>query len=55
MIPTYAVAQPGGALAFAVCVVLATGVLVMLGSRLAAVVDTRARQSSPGTVHGIRG
>ena len=41
MVPTYAVAQPGGALAFALSVVLGTLVLVLAGARLAAVVDRR--------------
>ena len=42
MVPTYAVARPGGALAFAVSVVLATAVLVVLGARLGAFLDRRA-------------
>ena len=54
MVPAYAVAQPGGALAFALSVVLATLVLVLAGSRLAAAVDRRgaARRTRPAA--GIR-
>lgn len=48
-IPTYAVAEPGGALAFALSVGLATLVLVVAGGRLAAVVDRRGmgRRNGP--------
>jgi uncharacterized membrane protein len=54
MIPTYAVEQPGGAVAFACSVVLATLALVVAGGRLAAVVDRR-RAAAPGRrVAGIR-
>ena len=42
MIPTYAVAQPGGALGFVVSVLVVTALLVAAGSRLAVVVDRRA-------------
>ena len=47
MIPTYAVAQPRGALAFLVSVLVVTAVLVAAGSRLAVVVDRRAGRSGP--------
>ena len=42
MIPTYAVAQPSGVLAFVVSVLVVTALLVAAGSRLAVVVDRRA-------------
>ena len=42
MVPTYVVARPGGALAFAVSVLLTTAVLVVLGARLGAYLDRRA-------------
>ena len=45
MIPTYAVAQPRGALAFLVSVLVVTVVVVAAGSRLAVVVDRRAGRS----------
>ena len=45
MVPTYAVAQPGGALAFGVSVVLCTAVLVVVGAWLAARIDGRARRA----------
>lgn len=49
MIPTYAVAQPRGAVAFVVSVLVVTAVLVAVGSRLATVVDRRAeRQGAAG-------
>jgi uncharacterized membrane protein len=54
MIPTYAVARPGGALAFAISVLLATGVLVVLGGRVAAAVDRRAATAPDRSVAGIR-
>ena len=44
MVPTYAVAEPGGALAFGVSVVLCTAVLVVVGAWLAARLDGRARR-----------
>jgi uncharacterized membrane protein len=54
MIPTYAVEQPGGALAFALSVALATLALVVAGGRLAGLVDRR-RAAAPGRrVAGIR-
>lgn len=53
MIPTYAVAQPGEALAFALSVLLVTGVLVVLGDRLAAALDQRDR-SGVSRPAGIR-
>ena len=45
MIPTYAVAQPRGALAFVVSVLVVTALLVAAGSRLAVAVDRRAERS----------
>jgi uncharacterized membrane protein len=54
MIPTYAVAQPRGAVAFALSVVLATLVLVVAGGRLAAVVDRRRAATRGSSVAGIR-
>ena len=42
MIPTYAVAKPGGALAFAASVLVMTVLLVLTGARLARVLDDRA-------------
>ena len=42
MIPTYAVAEPGGALAFAASVLVMTVLLVLIGARLARVLDDRA-------------
>ena len=57
MIPTYAVAQPRGALAFLVSVLVVTAVLVAAGSRLAQAVDRRAvRTGAPErqSGHGIR-
>ena len=57
MIPTYAVAQPRGALAFLVSVLVVTAVLVAAGSRLAQAVDRRAvRTGAPQrqSGHGIR-
>ena len=42
MIPTYAVAEPGGALAFAASVLVMTVLLVLTGARLARVLDDRA-------------
>jgi hypothetical protein len=49
MIPTYAVAQPRGALAFVASVLVVTVLLVAAGSRLATVVDRRAeRQGAAG-------
>ena len=49
MIPTYAVAQPRGALTFVVSVLVVTVLLVAAGSRLATVVDRRAeRQGAAG-------
>ena len=45
MIPTYAVAKPGGALAFAMSVLVVTAVLVAAGSGLAGVVERRADRS----------
>lgn len=56
MIPTYAVAEPGGALGFAFAVVLATGVLVVAGSVLAAAVDgpeRGRRRGSPASVESL--
>ena len=48
MIPTYAVAEPGGALAFALSVLVMTVLLVLAGARLARVVDGRAaRRAEP--------
>ncbi len=44
MIPTYAVAQPAGAVWFALSVALATSALVVAGGRLAALVDRRNPQ-----------
>ena len=46
MIPTYAVAQPGGALAFAGSVLVAVLVAVGVGSRLAVRLDRRAARGS---------
>jgi uncharacterized membrane protein len=57
MIPTYAVAQPRGALAFVASVFVVTVVLVAAGSRLAVAVDRRAgRAVEPGReeADGIR-
>ena len=49
MIPTYALAQPRGAAAFLVSVLVLTVVLVAAGSRLAVLVDRRAeRSAAPG-------
>jgi hypothetical protein len=49
MIPTYAVAQPLGAVGFVVSVLVLTAVLVAAGSRLALLVDRRAeRAATPG-------
>lgn len=50
-IPTYAVAEPGGALAFALSVAATTLVLVLAGGSLAAVVDRRGpgRRTHPAT------
>jgi len=42
MIPTYAVAEPAGALAFAASVLVMTVLLVLAGARLARVLDDRA-------------
>ena len=42
MIPTYAVAEPGGALAFAASVLVMTVLLVLTGARLDRVLDDRA-------------
>ena len=53
MIPTYAVAQPRGALAFLVSVLVVTALLVAAGSRLALLVDRRAGGS--GTPSGGTG
>ena len=48
MIPTYAVAEPGGALSFALSVLVMTVLLVLAGARLARVVDGRAaRRAAP--------
>ena len=58
MIPTHAVAEPGGALAFALSVLVVTGLLVVLGSRLATMVDRRAEHSATSereVASGIRG
>ena len=54
MIPTYAVEQPGGALAFALSVALATGVLVVAGGRLAAAVDRRRGSADRPRPLGVR-
>ena len=50
-IPTYAVAEPGGALAFALSVAATTVVLVLVGGRLAVVVDRRepGRRDNPAS------
>ena len=48
MVPTYAVAQPGGALAFALSVLLTTVVLVVVGARLGALIDRRATAADLG-------
>jgi uncharacterized membrane protein len=54
MIPTYAVAQPTGALAFLASVLVVTALLVAAGSRLAVVVDRRAgRTARPERKDGV--
>jgi hypothetical protein len=54
MIPTYAVAQPSGALAFLVSVLVVTALLVAAGSRLAVVIDRRAeRKGRPERKGGV--
>ncbi len=54
MIPTYAVAQPSGALAFVVSVLVVTALLVAAGSRLAVVIDRRAeRKGRPERKGGV--
>ena len=53
MIPTYAVAEPGGALAFALSVLVVTAVLVAAGSRLANLVDRRAGRAERHAGNGI--
>ena len=52
MIPTYAVAEPGGALAFALSVLIMTVLLVLAGARLARAVDDRAARRTEAA--GIR-
>ena len=52
MIPTYAVAEPGGAVAFALSVLVMTVLLVLAGARLARVVDGRAARRTAAV--GIR-
>ena len=52
MIPTYAVAEPGGALAFALSVLVMTVLLVLAGARLARAVDDRAARRTEAA--GIR-
>ena len=52
MIPTYAVAEPGGALAFVLSVLILTVLLVLAGARLARAVDDRAARRTEAT--GIR-
>ena len=52
MIPTYAVAEPGGAVAFALSVLVMTVLLVLAGARLARVVDGRAARRTEAV--GIR-
>ena len=57
MIPTYAVAQPRGAVAFVASVLVVTALLVAAGSRLAVAVDRRAERSGEpegAEVPGIR-
>ncbi len=49
MIPTYAVAQPGGAAAFLLSVLVVTVVLVAVGARLADAVERRAERHGRGT------
>ena len=46
MIPTYAVAEPGGALAFALSVLVMTVLLVLAGARLARVLDGRTARAA---------
>ncbi len=53
MIPTYAVAEPAGALAFALSVLVVTAVLVAAGSRLANLVDRRAGRAERHAGNGI--
>ena len=48
MIPTYAVAQPVGAVSFLLSVLLVTVVLVAVGGRLADAVDRRADRHAAG-------
>ncbi len=48
MIPTYAVAQPGGAVAFLLSVLVVTIVLVGVGGRLADAVERRAERHLRG-------
>jgi hypothetical protein len=52
MIPTYAVAEPGGAVAFALSVLVMTVLLVLAGARLARVVDGRAARRTAAV--GVR-
>ena len=52
MVPTYAVAEPGGALAFALSVLIMTVLLVLAGARLARAVDDRAARRTEAA--GIR-
>ena len=52
MIPTYAVAEPSGALAFALSVLIMTVLLVLAGARLARAVDDRAGRRTEAA--GIR-
>jgi len=52
MIPTYAVAEPGGALGFALSVLVMTFLLVLAGARLARAVDDRAGRRTEAA--GIR-
>ena len=52
MIPTYAVAEPGGALGFALSVLVMTFLLVLAGARLARAVDDRAGRRTDAA--GIR-
>jgi uncharacterized membrane protein len=52
MIPTYAVAEPAGALAFALSVLIMTVLLVLAGARLARAVDDRSARRTEAA--GIR-
>ena len=52
MIPTYAVAEPGGALAFALSVLVTTVLLVLAGARLARVLDGRRARAAEAV--GVR-